>query len=98
MNKEYIFYIKDESFDYNTPMGTATFGQYSKHGFEVDININGKIDISTLRGFGDFEEMNAINTFEELETYLTCNLDIVENQYLEDMKNLIEIVRKNNEM
>lgn len=95
MNKRYIFYTKDESFDYNTPMGTATFGQYSEHGFEIKKDNNSNLnDNLIIKGFGDFKEMDNICNLEELEIYLTCNLDVAEKRYQKDLEKLIAEIKE----
>ena len=68
---EYVFYQTDCSFDYDSPFGTATYYDYDNHGFEVAIDINDNIDMSTFQAFGDFEEMNhKCKTLEDLKNYI----------------------------
>lgn len=95
MNKRYIFYTKDESFDYNSPMGTLTFGQYSEHGFKINIDKNtGSNDNLSIKGFGDFREMDNICNLDELEMYLVCNLEVAEKQYRGELEKLIEEIKE----
>ena len=68
---EYIFYQTDCSFDYDSPFGTSTYYDYENHGFEVAIDINDNIDMTTFQAFGDFEEMNhKCKTLEDLKNYI----------------------------
>ena len=68
---EYIFYQTDCSFDYDSPFGTATYYDYENHGFEVEIDHNDNIDMSTFQAFGDYEEMNhKCKTLEDLKNYI----------------------------
>ena len=68
---EYIFYQTDYSFDYNGPFGTSTYYDYDDHGFEIEIDINDNIDMSSFQAFGDYEEMNRrCKTLEDLKNYI----------------------------
>ena len=68
---EYIFYQTDCSFDYDSPFGTATYYDYENHGFEVEIDHNDNIDMSSFQAFGDYEEMNhKCKTLEDLKNYI----------------------------
>ena len=68
---EYIFYQTDYSFDYNSPFGTSTYYDYDNHGFEIEIDINNNIDMSSFQAFGDYEEMNRkCKTLEDLKKYI----------------------------
>ena len=68
---EYIFYQTDCSFDYDSPFGTATYYDYENHGFEVEIDHDDNIDMSSFQAFGDYEEMNhKCKTLEDLKNYI----------------------------
>ena len=68
---EYLFYQTDYSFDYNSPFGTSTYYDYDNHGFEIEIDINNNIDMSSFQAFGDYEEMNRkCKTLEDLKKYI----------------------------
>ena len=68
---EYIFYQTDESFDYGDWSWGGTWNEYANHGFEVAIDINDNIDMSTFQAFGDYEEMNhKCKTLEDLKNYI----------------------------
>lgn len=68
---EYLFYQTDYSFDYNSPFGTSTYYDYDNHGFEIEIDINDNIDMSSFQAFGDYEEMNRkCKTLEDLKNYI----------------------------
>ena len=68
---EYIFYQTDCSFDFDGPFGTETYHDYENHGFEVEIDNNDNIDMSSFKAFGDYEEMNhKCKTIENLKNYI----------------------------
>ena len=68
---EYVFYQTDCSFDYDGPMGTETYYDYEKHGFEVYIDRNDNIDMDSFEAFGDYDEMNEkCKTLEDLKNYI----------------------------
>ena len=68
---EYIFYQTDESFDYGDWSWGGTWNEYANHGFEVAIDINDNIDMTTFQAFGDYEEMNhKCKTLEDLKNYI----------------------------
>lgn len=68
---EYIFYQTDESFDYGDWSWGGTCNEYANHGFEVEIDNNDNIDMSSFQAFGDYEEMNhKCKTLENLKNYI----------------------------
>ena len=68
---EYIFYQTDESFDYGDWSWGGTWEEYANHGFEIEIDNNDKIDMSSFDAFGDYEEMNdKCKTLEDLKSYI----------------------------
>jgi hypothetical protein len=68
---EYIFYQTDCSFDYDSPFGTATYYDYENHGFELEIDSNDNINMSSFQAFGDYEEMNhKCKTLDDLKNYI----------------------------
>ena len=68
---EYIFYQTDESFDYGDWSWGGTWIEYANHGFEVEIDNNDNIDMSSFQAFGDYEEMNhKCKTLEDLKNYI----------------------------
>lgn len=68
---EYIFYQTDCSFDFDGPFGTETYHDYENHGFEVNIDYDYKIDMSSFQAFGDYEEMDhKCKTLEDLKNYI----------------------------
>lgn len=88
---EYIFYQTDCSFDYDSPFGTATYYDYDNHGFEVAIDINDNIDMSTFQAFGDYEEMNhKCKTLEDLKNYILEHYD--EIQYIDEFNGFDELL------
>ena len=77
---EYIFYQTDCSFDYDSPFGTSTYYDYENHGFEVVIDINDNIDMTTFQAFGDYEEMNhKYKTLEDLKNYILEHYDEIQD-------------------
>ena len=68
---EYIFYQTDESFDYGDWSWGGTWEEYSNHGFEIEIDYDDNIDMSSFQAFGDYEEMNhKCKTLEDLKNYI----------------------------
>lgn len=68
---EYVFYQTDCSFDFDGPFGTETYHDYENHGFEIEIDSNDNIDMSSFQAFGDYEEMNhKCKTLEDLKNYI----------------------------
>lgn len=68
---EYIFYQTDESFDYGDWSWGGTCNEYANHSFEIEIDSNDNIDMSSFQAFGDFEEMNyKCKTLEDLKNYI----------------------------
>ena len=99
---EYIFYQTDCSFDYDSPFGTATYYDYDNHGFEVAIDINDNIDMTTFQAFGDYEEMNhKCKTLEDLKNYIVEHYNEIQdvlNIYhpnQEAFDELLEIINDN---
>ena len=99
---EYIFYQTDCSFDYDSPVGTATYYDYDNHGFEVAIDINDNIDMTTFQAFGDYEEMNhKCKTLEDLKNYIVEHYNEIQdvlNIYhpnQEAFDELLEIINDN---
>lgn len=77
---EYIFYQTDESFDYGDWSWGGTWNEYANHGFEVAIDINDNIDMSTFQAFGDYEEMNhKCKTLEDLKNYILEHYDEIQD-------------------
>lgn len=70
MKYEYYYYTTDESFDY----GDGTCQETGYHGFEIDIDKDNNIDLSTLKGWGDFAtEIEKVETLEDFKTFLKNN-------------------------
>ena len=68
---EYVFYQTDESFDYGDWSWGGTWYEYANHGFEIEIDSNDNIDMSSFQAFGDYEEMNhKCKTLEDLKNYI----------------------------
>ena len=68
---EYVFYQTDESFDYGDWSWGGTCYEYANHGFEIEIDHNDNIDMSSFQAFGDYEEMNhKCKTLEDLKNYI----------------------------
>lgn len=76
---DYIFYTKDESFDYGDfPGGTCNC--ITEHGFSIDVNKDDFVDIKTLQPLGDYaDSMKDIKTLEELKEFIIKHLDECED-------------------
>ena len=101
---EYIFYQTDCSFDYDSPFGTATYYDYENHGFELEIDSNDNINMSSFQAFGDYEEMNhKCKTLEELKNYILEHYNEIQewnelNRYYtnqETFDELLDIINDN---
>lgn len=79
MRYDFVFYVRDLSFDYGDFPG-ATYYDSEKHGFSINIDYNDNIDINSLEGFGDYEEMSDIQSLSELKTYLFEHFDEIEEE------------------
>jgi hypothetical protein len=102
MKLDYNFYETDESFDFGDFPG-GTFISTEKHGFSIEhVSKTNKLDINSLKAYGDYEEMNNIKSLEELKEYILSHLDEVqdfdyESRYTnrEIFEELIEIIDEN---
>lgn len=80
---DYVFYQNDESFDFYGPFGTDTWYEMTNQGFQIDIDINNKVDMNKFHAYGDFEEMNHLcKTTDDLKKYIIEHFN--EIQGLED--------------
>lgn len=73
MEVQYIFFKTDASFSYEGPFGTQTEVCEDAHGFSIVIDSDNVPDISTLRGFGAFEDVENCKTLNELNLWLEEN-------------------------
>lgn len=74
MKYEYIYYIEDTSFDY----GNFTHYEHSPSGFEIEIDSDNNVDISTIQGFGGYLFMSDIKTLEQLKNVLVSQMNEIE--------------------
>lgn len=103
MKYEYIFFEEDASFDYQGAFGTETHHCKDYHGFEIEIPVDDKLDVKTLRGFGAFSDVEKCETLEQLYDYIEKNKKYVrENEdeitsytRLECLLELQEIILEN---
>lgn len=70
MKNRCIFRTLDASFDYYTPLGAKTEIIYEEHGFEWDTDNAGTPIISSLKGFGDFDDVEKCESLSEFYDYL----------------------------
>ena len=76
---EYIFYQTDESFDYGDWSWGGTWEEHANHGFEIEIDSNDNIDMSSFNAFGDYEEMNhKCKSLEDLKNYILEHYDEIQ--------------------
>lgn len=79
MKTEYIFFTTDESFDYPTGYGYATYHEKASHGFEISIDTDNKIDFSSFSSFGSYAEMeDKCKNLTDLKNYIIEHLDEIE--------------------
>ena len=63
----------DASFDYNGPFGTETHHDRNYHGFTIEFKDFDKPILSSIEGFGAFDEANSIKTWSEFLEFLEEN-------------------------
>lgn len=99
MHHEYIFFTSDESFDYNGPFGTATHYETGYHGFELEFDDNFTPIISSIKGFGFFDDIqDKVKDFETFKEYLINAIehwrDETETTSIEVIEELLEIIEE----
>lgn len=78
MKFEYILYERDVSFDYGDFPG-ATCSGTEKNGFSIDIDIDDRVDMDSLEGFGDFQNLEKdITTKQGLIDFINENEEYIE--------------------
>lgn len=88
MEKEYVYWVSDDSFDYHGPYGTLTQEQWGLHGFRIPFDEDFEPIIKDIEGFGHFEDVEEhISSAKEFLEYLRENKKhIKENHYLATSK------------
>lgn len=100
MRAEYIFYVTDESFSYGDFPGSTVY-QTERHGFEIDIDSDNNIDISSIEFFGYYQDKKINSLYDLLdfvETHLIEVEEINENatySNYEIFEELIELIKQN---
>lgn len=75
---EFYFNVVDNSFDFGDFNG-GTYYDYNYNGFTIDIDYYENVDLSTLKGSGDFEGLESLcKAPEQLKAI------ILENKHLID--------------
>lgn len=98
MQYEYILNNTELSFDYGDFPGSC-YGWTEKNGFYLDIDVNNIINISSLKLFGDCEElMKDVKTLDDLKRFLIDNFEFIENGYKEVINELLEFINENIKM
>ena len=69
-----VFYQDDLSFDYNSPFGTKTQEVFEDNGIEIELDKDDEPILSTLKGFGDFEDVKYCKYLSELYDYIDENI------------------------
>ena len=69
-----VLYQDDLSFDYNSPFGTKTQEVFEDNGIEIELDKDDEPILSTLKGFGDFEDVKYCNYLSELYDYIEENI------------------------
>lgn len=100
MRAEYIFYVTDESFSYGDFPGSTIY-ETERHGFEVDIDSDNNIDISSIEFLGYYQDIKINSLYDLLafvETHLVEVEEINENSTYsnyEIFEELIELIKTN---
>ena len=69
-----VFYQDDRSFDYDSPFGTKTHYVFDDNGIEIELDKDDEPILSTLKGFGDFEDVEKCKCLSELYDYIDKNI------------------------
>ena len=69
-----VFYQDDRSFDYNSPFGTKTHYVFEDNGIEIELDKDDEPILSTLKGFGDFSDVEKCKYLSELYDYIEENI------------------------
>ena len=95
---EYTIFYSDYSFDYHAGIKSNLV----KNGFEISSDNNGDYDIKTLKGFGDYTDIEReIKTKKDLFFYLKDEIEKIEREeernrflitFANDIKNLEEFL------
>lgn len=95
MRYEYILYTTDSSFSYGD-FPNSTFIDIEQHGFSLDIDKDDKVDITSIRAFGDCSyELSSIKTEKELIEFIFNNIDKVEREEIvECLNELVFFLKK----
>lgn len=83
MKHDYIFYTTDDSFDY----GDRTWYETGYHGFCIDIDKNDNICMSSLKGYGEFYDIEECKTYKDLYNYIDKHEDYITEWSPEDFNN-----------
>lgn len=93
MELEYIFYETDDSFDYGD-CGRTCY-RFTKHGFTIDVNSENGLDIKTLKGFGDYHDIQGFcgQDFNLLKGIIVTDFDYIQDEEQKQKFNeLIEMI------
>lgn len=77
MKYKIIFFEVDRSYSYEGPLGCQTEEATEPHGIEVETDENGTPIISTLQGFGVFEDIKKCKNLIDLFCYLENNKNYI---------------------
>lgn len=92
MEVQYIFFKTDASFSYEGPFGTQTEVCEDAHGFSIVIDSDNVPDISTLRGFGAFEDVENCKNLTDLYVYIEENKKYINDGEFEDLYSTEELL------
>ena len=77
MRFSFDFYTTDDSFDYGDFPGGTCY-QLGYHGFYIDADNDNRLDLDSLKGYGDFARMeDDISSLEDLKEFIVQHLDEV---------------------
>lgn len=94
MRIKYILNTTDTSFDYGDFPGSTCIC-YQENGFYLEI-YNGVINIDSFEPFGVYlGQEEYIKTLSDLKRFITDNFNLIDKEYIELFKRLLEIIKRN---
>ena len=86
MELEYVFYTTDDSFDYGDCGRTCQV--LTKHGFTINVNSVDGLDIKTLKGFGDYYDIqDYCQNLTDLKCIIVQEFEKIQDEYQEQKFN-----------
>lgn len=93
MELEYVFYTTDDSFDFGDCGRTCQV--LTKHGFTINVNSVDGLDIKTLKGFGDYYDIQKFcnQNLNLLKWIIIRDFDYIQDEEKAKFNELIEMIK-----